>query len=115
MMHETTFSASLGLIQRELSRRLEAYRSDIRAGTLTRDDANARYLALQTAAHLLGAKGQPAVTVPYDDVVAELVRWQKELQRTATYDTARAHARDIADIQVAIECVGIIHPKPLIE
>lgn len=106
MMHETTTAAALGLIQRELSRRLEAYRSDIRTGTLTRDDANARYLALQTAAHLLGAKGQPAVTVPQDGVVAELVRWQKELQRTATYDTARAHARDIADIQVAIDCVG---------
>lgn len=111
MIDHRTTAAPLGLIQRELSRRLERYRADIQAGTLTRDEANTRYLALQTAAHLLGAKGQPAVTVPHADVVAELVRWQKDLQRTATYDTARAHARDIADIQVAIECVnaGIIN------
>lgn len=106
MMHHTTTDIALGLIQRELSRRLEAYRADIAAGRITRDEANTRYLALQTAAHLLGAKGQPAIIVPHDDVVAELQRWAKELQRSVTFETQHATARTIADIQVAIECLG---------
>jgi len=105
MIDHRTTAAPIALIQRELSRRLEAYRSDVASGRMTRDEANKRYLCLQTAAHLLGAKGQPAIAMPRDVVLDELTRWQKDLQRGATYETMRAVARDIADIAVAMDCV----------
>lgn len=105
MMHDTTIAIALALINRECSRRLTAYRADISAGRITREEANNRYLALQTAAWLLGAKGQPAIVKPHDDVLAELTRWAKELQRGATYDTVHATARDMAEIAVAIDYI----------
>lgn len=105
MIDHRTTAAPLALIQRELTRRLEAYKADIAAGHITRDEANKRYLCLQTAAHLLGAKGQPAIVMPRDVVLVELTRWQKDLQRGATFETMHAVTRDIADIAVAMACV----------
>lgn len=75
------------VLETELSSRLASYSADIAAGSLTREEANLRYLALQTAAYTTGTTTQrPAIMHPPEVVRDELNRWKSELTKTITYE-----------------------------
>lgn len=96
-------TASLLLLKRELSRRQTAYPPEIEAGRMTRDEANHRHCALQTAGWLLGGHTRPARETTREQAMDELKRWAKELQRGATYETVGRVAQDMIDIAVVLD------------
>lgn len=91
------------IIQAELSHRLEAYKDLIESGALTRAQANAAYIALQTALWMAGGCEKPAM-VSTNEEAREVIRdWIRTINREATATTLRADCMKVRLLEEFLE------------
>lgn len=105
---------ALNLIDAELSRCLREYPGIIARApkdleSQVREELNHRYFCLQTCAWIIDQKrSMPKNTKTDEEVIAALIRWQKDIQRNSTVKTMHQDARVIARLQDVVD-----HLKPI--
>jgi hypothetical protein len=105
------------ILNDELTVRLVAYANTLKAADpeeyeAIRAELNHRYLCLQTALYIEQGGKEPAISKTIDEIHAELRRWMREIQRTATVNTQHHIARTIAMVTEWIEQTKEITAAP---
>lgn len=103
----------IGLVSAELSRRLETYRDLIDSNAITRDQANAAYLALQTALWLAGGCEKPAITSTREEAREEIRRWRREINRNATVESMYTDSRVVRLLDEFLENTRPVSADPV--
>lgn len=105
----------------ELTRRLTEYPQLVSAitdpskQTAKREEVNHRYLCLQTAIWMdsNGKAQKPAIVKTEEEVRAELIRWQKDIQKDSTVETMLRDGREVAIIQAFLDATAPVVALPV--
>lgn len=87
----------------EMTFRKALYPQQIADKVLSSETANHRYYCLATALYMIEQGRPPAEIKPLPDVLAEILRWSKHIQRNATKATMRGDGQRIAVLTAFIE------------
>jgi hypothetical protein len=105
------------ILNDELTVRLVSYANTLKSADpeeyeAIRAELNHRYLCLQTALYIEQGGKEPAISKTIEEIHAELRRWMREIQRTATVNTQYQAGRTIALLSEWIEQTKTITAAP---
>lgn len=97
-MTTTAHTALTTLLETELALRKPLYLQAIAEGAMTKEQANAQYIPLQVLQARLQGK-RISIQIEDSEIVDELERWAREIQRNSSNATRFADGRNIGRIE----------------